>query len=258
MRKNILALAIFLASILYALIGIPILVFSINYREIRLDNYFTLLSVMIICLYNFGVYISATLIQLSSKRTRDIIPSALTLGSIIGSVMAYLTILMLKPYNVVTWGILLLFPLGGIRSTCIFEANKHVSRALPLLKISTVILVNLIVLIAVSKTDFPGVQAPIQIRQKWAYEEFSFYRQVVKHIGFCNPIQDKVGKIKFIAPTKGRNIHIAEGGSGDHSELTLEIVGEKGTGIAHLSGQFMPSVNFFEYQGKKTRVICVN
>lgn len=259
MRKNIFALGTFLGGILYALVWIPILVFSINYREIRLDSYFTLLSIMIICFYNFGVYISATLIQWSSKRTRYIIPSALILASIIGSALAYLTILILKPYNVVViWAILLLSPLVVIRSICVFEANKHASRVRPILKISTVVLINLIVLLVVSKNDFPGVQAPIALRQKWAYEEFNFYTQVVRHIGFCNPIKDKVGQIKFIAPTKGRNIHIAEGGSGDNSELTLEVVGEKGTGIAHLSGQFVPSVKFFEYQGKKTQVSCVN
>ncbi len=258
MRKNIITLVTFLGGILYASLGIPILFFAINYRQIQLNEYFALYLVIIFGLYNFGIYITATLFQFYSKRKIDIVPSALAFGSLIGSALGYLVIILLNPPDFVNrLGIVLLFPLVGIRAACAFEVNKSISLTRPLLKISTVVAVNLILLFVVCRSDFPGVNAPIEIRQKWAYEEFRAYSDVVNSIGLCNPITDKVGKIKFIAPTKGRNIHTTEGGSGDNAELTLEVVGEKGTGIVHLRGMFVPSPEFFEYQGKKTRVSCV-
>lgn len=257
MRKNIITLVTFLGGILYASLGIPILFFAINYRQVTLDEYFALYSVMFFCLYHFGIYISATLFQFYSKRKIDIVPSALAFGSLIGSALGYLLFILLNSSNFVNGlGILLLLPLVGIRAACAFEFNKSISLTRPLLKISTVVAVNLILLFVVCRSDFPGVKAPIEIRQKWAYEEFRAYSDVVNSIGLCNPIKTKLGKIKFIAPTKGRNIHTTEGGSGDNAELTLEVVGEKGTGIVHLRGMFVPSPEFFEYQGKKTRVSC--
>jgi len=71
----------------------------------------------------------------------------------------------------------------------------------------------------------------------------------------CNEITAKLGKIKFISPTKGRNISIVDPGSLAYADgsLTIEVVGEKGTGIVYMN---VRSDDFFEYQGKKTRLEC--
>jgi hypothetical protein len=61
--------------------------------------------------------------------------------------------------------------------------------------------------------------------------------------------------MKSVAPTKGKNIFsTTEKLRADSSELTLEVVGEKGTGIAYITtcAGYISSM-CFEYQGKKTR-----
>lgn len=261
MRKNLITLVTFFGGVLYAAIWLPIVIFTINYREIGLGTYYSLILVLLICLYNVGIYISATLFKWYSKRQVDIVPSALAIGSIAGSILGYLILTSPFPLlNFLKSPILFLFPIVGIRVACAFEFYKYTSVIRPLLNISTVVAISLILhfVFIGSRSDFPGVNASSQIRQKWAYEEFSDYSYVVRSIGLCNPITDKVGKIKFIAPTKGRNIHVAEAGSGDSAEYTLEVVGEKGTGIAYGRGRFggLGDISF-EFHGKKSRVSCV-
>jgi hypothetical protein len=278
MRKNIIALVTLIGGVLYASIGIKIIIFAINYRQIPLDKYWFSLSILVVVLYVSGIYISATLFQLYSKRELAIVPSALTLGSIIGFGLGYSIVMRLsRPildmfpllYKWLNYrsfdsdlryvlGISLLFSLLGISAACAFEFSKSTFLPHPLFKISIVISINLILyfVLAVS-TSFPGVNAPIEIRQKWAYREFVNYGNVVRDIGKCNVIRDKVGKIKFVAPTKGRNIHTSEGGSGDYAEFTLEIAGDEGTGIAYISQHLGGITNLsFEYQGKKAKVCC--
>lgn len=49
-------------------------------------------------------------------------------------------------------------------------------------------------------------------------------------------IINKVGGVKFVAPTKGPNIDYSEGGSSHpSSNFTLEVVGETGTGFAYIT-----------------------
>jgi hypothetical protein len=104
-----------------------------------------------------------------------------------------------------------------------------------------IVIIGLILqfVLVVYRNDLPGVNASIEIRQKWAYEKFdgyTRYTEVVNRIEGCNQIKTRVGKIKFIAPTKGINFVIYDPGSlADYNaELTLEGVGEKGTGIAYM------------------------
>lgn len=278
MIKNIISLVTLLGGIFYASIGIYIFIFDINYRQIRLDAYWNSLSVVILVLYISGVYISASIFQFYSKRKIANIPSILTLASIIGLVLGYSIVIKLSRPILDTFPLLykwldyhsfdsdiryllgssLLFSLLGIRVACTLESNKYPLLLRSLLKISTVIVINLILyFVLAASTTFPGVSAPIEIRQKWAYQEFDNYENVVRDVEECNWITDKVGKIKFVAPTKGRNIHTNEAGSGDRAEFTLEVVGEKGAGVAYISQHLRGTTDLsFESQGKKTKVCC--
>lgn len=131
------------------------------------------------------------------------------------------------------------------------------------LKITTALLINLILLLVVCHNDFPGVNAPIEIRQKWAYKEFSHYPETVNFVKNAEKITEKVGEVKFVAPTQGRNLITNSTGSGGGLSLqdslyTLEVVGEKATGIAYIRGwraNYMYKSLCFEYQGKKTQIL---
>lgn len=138
-----------------------------------------------------------------------------------------------------------------------FQTNKTVKQFGK--QISIALLINVIFLIVVCINDFPGVNAPIEARQNWAYKEFEFngYSTIVNSIERTKEIKDKVGQIRFVAPTKGRNLFFRTGaGNMPLSDLTLEVVGAKGTGIAYTTALGRQGVwgICFEYQGKKTQL----
>ena len=266
MRKLIIALGTFLGGIIYAAVWTKILDIAFNYREINEGDGFLLFSLMFICFYYFGVYISAAIFRFFSKRERYIVPSALPLliGSLIFSflVTLILALFFVYPPGLIFIGIVYFFtPLSIILILNIlvfhaayeFELNKSLKYFFA--KIATVLLVNLTFLIVVCINDFPGVNAPVEVRQEWAYEKYKPYSQIVNSIQENHDITDKIGQIKSVAPTKGKNIFsTTEKLRADRSELTLEVVGEKGTGIAYIT-TYAGYINrmCFEYQGKKTR-----
>lgn len=77
MRKPIIALGTFSGGIIYAAVWTRILYIPFNYRQINADDGAFLFSLMFICFYYFGLYISAAIFIFFSKRQRDIAPSAL-------------------------------------------------------------------------------------------------------------------------------------------------------------------------------------
>ncbi|HEY9612001.1 hypothetical protein [Allocoleopsis sp.] len=271
MRKPIIALGTFGGGITYAAVWTKILDIAFNYREINAGDGVFLFSLMFICFYYFGLYISAAIFGFFSKRQRDIAPSALPklvygfLGSFTLSFLITLILFLfvIKPptifFSDVTFyfiilSIIFILHVLVVRTAYEFETNK--SSKYFIVKIATVLLVNLTLLLVVCINDFPGVNAPVEIRQKWAYEKFRYYPSIVCTIKQANQITDKVGQIKFAAPTRGRNLPVIIGGSsGPSSELTLEVVGEKGTGIAYIT-TWAGGVHgiYFEYQGKKTKI----
>lgn len=223
------------------------------YIVLRILSIFQLVGIYI------GVYVIAgTIFGLSSKRERDIIPSALVYGSIISLVLITLisfsgifSILGSEYY--ILFGIAAIFQLVEINTSCLFKSNKYTVKTVSLKDITSAFLLNLILLLVICHNGFPGVNAPIEMRQKWAYKTFSHYPAMMRSIEESNEITDKVGNIKFIGPTKGRNLHYAEGGSSHPaSDFTLEVVGEKGTGIAYITtwGGSVTGV-CFEQKGKK-------
>jgi hypothetical protein len=260
MKKNIIALRIFLGSILYAVIWTIILYFAFNYREIRTYEGFLLFIIMFICFYFFGVYFTSVLFKSYSRRTEYILPVAISTGSVIIGSAIFLFLLFMMYLGVINtffFGILLLLSQWVIiRAGCTVKNNQDIFLTVDIRKIATVLLISLTLLLFVCNTDFPGVNAPVEVRQKWAYEKFMHYPGIVNSIKENNHIIDKVGSIRFVAPTKGRNLHVYLGASsGPTSELTLEVVGEKGTGIAYLTTWMGGIHGFcFEYQGKKTKL----
>lgn len=258
MRKAISALGIFLGSILYAVIWIRIFYFSFNYREADESFYSVILSpLMFIVFYISGIYINATIFQFFSKREINIVPSVLLYSYVISF---GLSICIPAVFGIYFWslGISLLFVLVfhvvGLETAFHFKTNRTFKQFGK--KISIVLLINLILLMYVCINDFPGINAPIEARQKWAYQKFSGYSTIVDTIERSNKITDKVGQIRFVAPTIGRNLLFRIGaGNMPLSDLTLEVVGEKGTGIAYITAVGGSTLGMsFEYQGEKTKV----
>lgn len=259
MRKANSALGFFFGSILYAVIWIRIFYFSYNYRKTDDLSYgFILLPSMFIVFWFFGIYINGTIFRFFSKRERDMAPSRLLYGSVLIFVLSLclLAVLGIDRFGIDFWilGIILLFQIVGLITASRFQINKSVRHFVG--KISSTLLINLILLMVVCINDFPGVNAPIESRQKWAYKEFTSYSFLVDSIKGTNEITDKVGQVKFVAPTKGRNLLFRIGaGNMPISDLTLEVVGEKGTGIAYINalGSSIWGI-CFEYQGKTTKL----
>jgi hypothetical protein len=267
MRKTLIALITLFLGILYAAIWTKILDFAFNYRVIENYEGVVIFSGMFIYFYYSGVYLSAAIFSFF-KRERDINSSALglvysviknlTVSFIIVLIITFaFNLIPLDLYFILAYillGILLTFYVLVIRTAEEFETNKSLKYFIT--KIVTVLLVNLILLLVVCSSNFPGVNAPIELRQKWAYKEFSYYSYIVDYIKESNQITAQIGQIIFVAPTKGRNLYIAVGGSsGSPSEFTLEVVGEKGTGTAYVIS-YNGGLNgmCFEYQGKKAQV----
>jgi hypothetical protein len=263
MKKTITALRFFLGSILYAVIWIRIFYFSYNYR-LEDDAFYVLIlfPLMFIVFFSLGLYINAIIFRFCSRRERDIAPSALLKSYIIIFVISIIIVAVfgVDVFRIDFWslGIILFLPLLGLKIASHSQNNKNVKYFGK--KISSALLINLFFLMVVCINDFPGVNAPIEARQKWAYKELNGYTDaystIVNSIKEADQITDKVGQVKFVAPTKGRNLFFRIGaGNMVTSDLTLEVVGKKGTGIANITtiGGGIQAISF-EYQGKKTKL----
>lgn len=273
MKRAITALGIFFGSFLYAVIWIRIFYFAFNYREIDNFGEFLLFSFMLIVFLVLGfyinfivfvsleIYINATILRSPFREQIHIAYPLLLYGSIITFVLSICigAVFGIDVFGIDFWslGIILLFPIIGLVTASHLQTNKSVKHFL--IKIYSGLLINLIVLMVVCINNFPGVNASIEARERWAYRELRNYSTIVNSLkseSFGKIITDKVGEIRFVAPTKGRNLFYPIGGSsGPYSELTLEVVGQKGKGIAYIctwGGHGITSISF-EYQGKKTK-----
>ena len=119
----------------------------------------------------------------------------------------------------------------------------------------------ILALVAVNYRGFPGAFTSAEARQQWAYTEFTDYKYAVSDIQNCEPIKARVGNVKTVAPTWGQNVTVWENGSSGHrGEFTLEVVGDRGTGIANASfhlGTTLYAVKF-AYRGKTETLTCDN
>ena len=119
----------------------------------------------------------------------------------------------------------------------------------------------ILALVAVNYRGFPGAFASAEARQQWAYTEFTDYKYAVSDIQNCEPIKARVGNVKTIAPTWGQNVTVRDPGSSGHrGEFTLEVIGDKGTGVANASfhiGTTLYAIKF-TYEGKTETLTCDN
>ena len=109
------------------------------------------------------------------------------------------------------------------------------------------------------RSGFPGASAPVEVRQQWAMKEFRDFNDVTKAIQRCPGIVDRIGQVKFVAPTDGRNYVFVEGGSGYHGEMTLEVVGDRATEAANLRihlGSITSAGIQFTYAGETENLKC--
>lgn len=118
----------------------------------------------------------------------------------------------------------------------------------------------ILALVAVNYRGFPAF-ASAEARQRWAYTEFTDYKYAVSDIQNCEPIKARVGNVKTAAPTWGKNVTVRDPGSSGHrGEFTLEVVGDKGTGIAN--ARFHTSTRLYEVkftdEGKTETLTCDN
>ncbi|BBD62788.1 hypothetical protein NIES2109_56380 (plasmid) [Nostoc sp. HK-01] len=274
MRKNVVSLVVVLGGFLTACIGLftPVNVYLLNYRQMNITEWFYLAIIIGLGLYILGISTTAIVLQETSSFESEIEPSFLvlggTIGLLVGSLPICLNLLTQRSYPFVSHCAILIVPISvllsilGIRIACEFPHRKsNFHRRLLLFKSLIPFLVALLALsfIWLNSSSFPGANAALFVRQKWASKEFGGYKEVVETIKTCQPIIKRVGNVKYVAPTSGRNYVIYDPGSSGHSgEFTLEIVGEKGIGVANFSFHIETAVYNAQFtnQGKTEEIVC--
>ena len=79
----------------------------------------------------------------------------------------------------------------------------------------------------------PGLIIPTQLRNNWGYSNFGiFYERAVNELKDCQKLKEYIGTIKANALVEGNNFKVEVFmGGGDFAQMTIELVGEKGTAI---------------------------
>lgn len=268
MRKTIIALLATASGGLAAWKGLD---YFFNYRELPVGQWLYLWLLTAVALFSFGVYIVAWAFQQLSSRRSEVEPSFLVVGSLGGLLLSSIAYLP-PPIYILSWlaswlpvwlAQIWLLPallcLLGIRIACQFERPKANANRLVLLGRLLIPAVLIGILIWVQNNGFPGVAAPAEVRQQWASAEFQGYDEVVETIKQCQSIRQHVGQFQWVAPTQGRNYVISDlGSSGHQGEMTLEVVGERGVGVANFSFHIDTRVTpgQFTYQGKTEKLVC--
>lgn len=84
------------------------------------------------------------------------------------------------------------------------------------------------------QSGFPGENAPISMRHKWATKKLgAFYLEAIEYLKTSDVVREKIGEIKEIAPTVGRN-SVGSGLGEVYGHFTLELLGNKGKAIANV------------------------
>ncbi|MBW4420809.1 MAG: hypothetical protein KME13_16490 [Myxacorys californica WJT36-NPBG1] len=279
MRNNAIALWTILGGFLAAIASIGLCVFTegafLNYREASISGWLGVYVIIAFALFLLGAYTAALRIQQTSRRELEIEPSFLVLGCLtgwlVGSLIGWIYPVSPAKSFAFYWEnlvdlLLLNFPLSvllslvGLRIACQFRLIQSNSDTVVLVLRALVLAAIALAVVAIANNGFPGETAPAEVRQQWASQEFSYYeQQVVDPIKTCKPIIERVGAVKFVAPTKGKNYVWSEPGSPSHSgELTLEVVGEKGSGVGNSTFHMGTSIGYvqFIHQGKSEQLKC--
>lgn len=263
-RDGIFTVVSVLSGVLAAVPGIRHLrsseLFFLNYRQANLFVWPFLWFAAGLILYALGIYGGALLIrQLYPRWVPTFEPALLAVAGMIGLLIGCL-IQWTAQVGMLSWTTALI--LGGIGSVlgvllaCRVKYPRALGRKVAAVRVSFPLL-----LILLNYTGFPGVKATAQSRQQWASRQFSEYDYMVSNFKRCQPVIERVGEVKFVAPTKGVNFVADQGGSGRHGEFTLEVVGSTDTGIAHfdfiLSAGSLQKFQF-THQNKTEDLSCFN
>ncbi len=213
-------------------------------------------------LYLLGVYsVSLLLRQTYPRRSRTFEPSFLVLSSGLGCLVSSLLFFWITFYRPATYWQLPLLAILPVMLLCTrlgfwVKRHKTVGKRGTLLRLVVPALL-ITTLFWVHNNDFPTNFASAEARQQWAYAEFSDYKSVVQEIRSCQPLTARLGEIKTVAPTWGRNFTTYDlGSSGHNGEFTLQLIGTKGTGTANFGFHIETNVYQVKFtQNNKTNVL---
>lgn len=240
----------------------------LNYREQSISDWFYSWGMAVLALYFLGVYVLALFVRSRSRRAVEIEPLFSVLGCVIGFLIGCVPVYLywvtpaLQEFPFLWFWILflpILLSISGFLIACRIRSRRASNLILSVSRILVPCAIAL-ALILVNHSGFPGVTAPIELRQLWASKEFGNYDEVVKSIRNCRSIVERVGVVQAVAPTQGKNFVISDQGSSGHSgELTLEVVGKKGTGVANFKFHIFTAVSYvdFAYQNKTEKLACL-
>ena len=263
MKNNAVPLMSTLGSFVLAGLGLFSPSGLVNYRQVdsRGAVYFWIASIYI--LYLLGVYgVSLLLRQTYPRGLRTFEPSFLVISSAIGCLLGSLLFFLVT--NTIAVGLpLTLLTILPVMLLCTrlgfwVKRRKTAGRQATLLRLVVPTLL-IAALFWIYNNDFPGNFASAEARQQWAYTEFSSYSSVVQEIRSCQPLTMRLGEIRTVAPTWGRNFTISDlGSSGHQGEFTLQLVGTRGTGTANFEFHIFTSVYDVKFaQNNQTeRLIC--
>ncbi|MDZ7958943.1 MAG: hypothetical protein RMY34_13855 [Aulosira sp. DedQUE10] len=248
----------------------PANIYFLNYRETNITEWFYLGTIIGLALYLLGISTAAVVLQQMSSQKSEIEPSFLvlggTIGLLVGSLPVLINLLTQRSYQLIPPLLILpvsvLLSILGIRIACDFprrKSNSHQEILLFRTLIPSLVALLALTFIWIHNSSFPGVTAVSVVREQWAYKEFNEYKSVVDTIKTCQPIIKRVGSVKFVAPTQGRNYVVSDqGSSGHYGEFTLEVVGSKAKGVANFSFHIFTAVSHGQltYQGGAEEIVC--
>lgn len=237
--------------------------YFLNYREEGLFVWPWLWLAVCVLLHSLVVYGSAWLFgQLYPRRTLVVEPAFLMVGGVIGGITGLMTQQINYPISdfafISSWIGIGIGSLLGIQLGCLAK-RRRTSGHVATLRRAAIPVVLVFFLCLLNYSGFPGVNAPAQSRQQWGNKTFTHYENMASTLRSCKAIADRVGSVEFVAPTKGKNVVAIESGSGYRGELTLEVVGATGTGVANVEvylGSIAGGRLTFTTKGKAEALSC--
>ncbi len=267
MKDNTVALMSTLGG--FALGGLGFMLFPfvlLNYRQVSAGGFYSYWQATILVFYLLGVYgVSLLLRRTYPRRSRTFEPSFLVLSSGLGCLVSSLLFIWIAFYRPAwqrPWlAVLPLLAIFSITLLCtrlgfLVKCRKTAGRQGTLLRLVVPALL-IAALFWIYNGDFPTNFASAEARQQWAYAEFTDYPSVVQEIRSCQPLTARLGEIKTVAPTWGRNFTIYDQGSSGHmGEFTLQLIGTKGTGTINFDFHIGTNVYKPKFtQNNKTNVV---
>ncbi len=245
-----------------------------NYRlmDVTEELNLTFIGVIwaVLVLYPLGIYSGAWLMrQLYTRREPSFSPSLLAMSGFFGLMIlgCWLRLNWGNSTTPTIWDGLILGSICSvvpILAACQPKWFTARSELLALCLVVPLLLVVSLPLFYFIYTDFPGADASIQAREQWGFKTFPSGNGEEMYTGVnffqnCKLIVDRVGDIQAVAPTKGANKFVRQLGSSPFTmrgEFTLEVVGNKGTGVANYKTYDDDTSILFTSQGKKENLSC--